>query len=280
MPALARCFAPVAILFAILLFACVRQSTAAEPGSTRPIRVAIFDDAGGSEKGPPNLERCLPTAEGFHTERVTAADIREGALDRFDVVIHPGGSGSKQAAALEESGRTAERRFVEQGGGFVGICAGSYLASAHYPWSLGLIDARVVDREHWARGTGDVQIALTPAARKVFAADKDEVTIYYGQGPLLAPAEHDDIPDYQLLARYETEIAEKGAPHGVMKGTTAIVRGTFGKGRVFCFSPHPEKTPELDPYVRAAVLWVAEGAATAQRDKQSMVPDQTPSPVR
>jgi len=250
---LACCSLVLAALFSVF----ARWATAETPAA-RPIRVAIFDDAGGSEKGPPNLERCLSTGEGFQTERVTAADIRCGALDRFDVVIHPGGSGSKQAATLEESGCDAVQRFVEEGGGFVGICAGSYLASAHYSWSLGLIDARVVDREHWARGTGDVLISLTPAARHAFAADEDEVTIYYGQGPLLAPAERDDIADYQLLASYETEIAENGAPPGVMKGTTAIARGKFGKGRVFCFSPHPEKTPELDPYVRAAVHWVAE----------------------
>jgi glutamine amidotransferase-like uncharacterized protein len=241
-----------------LLAMLASEATAESPADARPIRVAIYDDAGGSEKGPPNVERCLPAEAGFETERVTAADIRDGALDRFDVVIHPGGSGSKQAAALEESGCQAVRKFVERGGGFVGICAGSYLASAHYPWSLGLIDARVVDREHWARGTGDVQIVLTAAARSAFDADANEVTIYYGQGPLLAPAGHDDIPDYEQLASYETEIAKNGAPCGVMKGTTAIARGTFGKGRVFCFSPHPEKTPDQDPYVRAAVEWVAE----------------------
>ena len=236
---------------------------AESPPAARPIRVAIYDDAGGSEKGPPNVERCLSAAEGFETERVTAADIRAGALERFDVVIHPGGSGSKQAAALEDAGCDTVRRFVERGGGFVGICAGSYLASAHYPWSLGLIDARVVDREHWARGTGDVQIALTPVARSAFDSDAGELTIYYGQGPLLAPAARDDIPDYELLASYETEIAKNGAPRGVMKGTTAIARGTFGKGRVFCFSPHPEKSPDQDPFVRAAVQWVAESATAA-----------------
>jgi glutamine amidotransferase-like uncharacterized protein len=260
---------PRAIGAIILALSCL-SAMAQGPDTSQPIRVAIFDDAGGSEKGPPNVERCLPAAGGFKTERVTAADIRGGALDRFDVVIHPGGSGSKQAAALEESGRHAVRQFVEQGGGFVGICAGAYLASAHYPWSLGLIDARVVDREHWARGTGDVQIVLTSAAREVFAADQEEVTIYYGQGPLLAPAGSEDIPDYQMLASYETEIAENGAPHGVMQGTTAIARGTFGKGRVFCFSPHPEKTPKLDPFVRAAVLWVAHSAAAARTDKQAV----------
>jgi hypothetical protein len=40
-----------------------------------------------------------------------------------------------------------------------------------------------------------------------------------------------------------------------MKGTTAAALGTFGRGRVFCFSPHPEKTPGLDGFVRAAVTW-------------------------
>jgi glutamine amidotransferase-like uncharacterized protein len=251
------------LVLAVLLAAPIQSTTAASPEVARHLRIAIFDDGGGSKEGPSNLERCLPAAQGFATEHVTGEAIRSGALDHFDVVIHPGGSGSKQAAALEPAGRDAVKHFVEQGGGFVGICAGSYLASAHYPWSLGILDAKVVDREHWARGTGDVQISLTPAGRDFFGADKDIVEIYYGQGPLLAPADRDGIPDYQLLASYETEIAKKGAPQGVMKGTTAIARGTFGKGRVFCFSPHPEKTPDLDPYIRAAVLWVAGESPSA-----------------
>ena len=57
------------------------------------------------------------------------------------------------------------------------------------------------------------------------------------------PGQDAAIPDYEPLASYETEIHSKGgAQPGVMKGTTAAARGTFGSGRVFCFSPHPEKT--------------------------------------
>ena len=37
----------------------------------------------------------------------------------------------------------------------------------------------------------------------------------------MAPAGNDDIPDYEELAIFETEIAEKVAPKGVMRGTTA-----------------------------------------------------------
>jgi hypothetical protein len=219
------------------------------------IRVAIYADDGAATK--PKVGQCLPGKMGFYVERISAEDIRNGALDDFDVVIHPGGSGSKQAAALGEEGRKQVRRFVKRGGGFIGICAGSYLASANYPWSLGLLDARVVDREHWARGGGEVKLRLPPAGQSAFEHDEDFVTIQYMQGPLLAPAKKKTLPDYEQLAAFETEVAKNGAPRGVMKGTTAIARGQFGTGRVVCFSPHPEKTPGLGSFVRQAVRWAA-----------------------
>ena len=59
------------------------------------------------------------------------------------------------------------------------------------------------------------------------------------------------------LASYATEMRKNDAPPGVMKGTTAIARGKFGKGRVVCFSPHPEKTPGRETFLQAAVEWAA-----------------------
>lgn len=38
-----------------------------------------------------------------------------------------------------------------------------------------------------------------------------------------------------------------------MKGTTAIARGQFGKGRVICFSPHPEVTRGLEHFIQLAI---------------------------
>lgn len=221
------------------------------------LRVALYADDGAAAAGSPQIKALLVLEHGFSLELVSAEDIREGCLDRFDVLIQPGGRGSKQAETLGPEGRAAIRRFVEQGGGYVGICAGAYLASAQYEWSLDLLDAKVIDREHWARGTGDVQLKLTPAGCAMFTDDDGLATIYYGQGPLLAPAGRDEIPDYELLAAYETEIAKNGAPKGVMKGTTAAARAPFGAGRVFCFSPHPEKTSGLEEYLRTAVRWAA-----------------------
>ena len=79
----------------------------------------------------------------------------------------------------------------------------------------------------------------------------------YHQGPLLGPAGRSDLPAYIEVAKFDTEVAQKGAPHGVMQGTTALASSMYGKGRVFVISPHPEQTPGQEGIVRGALLWVA-----------------------
>jgi len=225
-------------------------------------RVAVYSDL-GTGRSLDDLLAILEQTKWLHVEKITAEDVRNGALDRFNAVIHPGGSGSKQGAQLGEDGREAVRCFVRGGGGYIGLCAGAYLASADYPWSLHILDAKVLDRKHWARGTGTVQVGLSDEGRRILGVAGGSVAIYYGQGPLLAPAADPEIPDYFALGTYESEIAKNGAPTGVMVGTTAIAAGRYGRGRVFCFSPHPEKTAGLESFVAQAITWVTETPAAA-----------------
>lgn len=225
------------------------------------VSVAIYDHTGKPKaKGPTNLERLLTADAGFETRRVSAEAIRDGVLGEADVVIFPGGSGGAQARRLEEEGREAVRRFVRGGGGYVGICAGAYLASSQYEWSLDLLRARVIDRKHWARGTGVVEVSLAEEAHGVLGVGGETAEVYYGQGPLLAPSIEPGLEPYTALALYETEIAKKGAPEGVMKGTTAIASGEFGAGRVLAISPHPEKSQGPHGFIVSGVMWAAGGA--------------------
>jgi hypothetical protein len=221
------------------------------------VRVAIYDHSDGSAGGPKNLLRILTEETGFRCVRVSPQEIRDGALKEADVLIVPGGSGSLQAKNLEESGREIVKDFVRNGGGYVGICAGSYLASSHYDWSLHLINAQVFDREHWARGTGDVVLKFTQPGKEAFGKTQEEIGVYYGQGPLLVPDNKTDLPAYEPLALYASEIAKKGAPTGVMIGTTALARATYGEGRVLCISCHPEKTGGPNELIPIGVGWAA-----------------------
>jgi len=224
--------------------------------AARNLKVAVYTDTGATAGG----EKVLSVLAGFSDvkmDRFTAADIRAGRLAGYDVLLHPGGTGGGQGKALGEEGRQKVREFVRGGGGFVGICAGAYLASCDYPWSLHILDAKVIDKAHWARGNGDVQVALTPAGKSLLGAETDRQQIAYFQGPLLTPAGDPDVPDYEKLGTFETEIALKGASKGVMIGTTAIASGSFGAGHVLCFSPHPEKTPGKEPLLHQGLRWVA-----------------------
>ena len=253
-----KCCLKIGVVFLVAVLSARLAVHSDEGGVARgkPIRVAVFDDAGVSEKVAGLIE-LLNTFSELKVTKVNGKDIREGVLKGFDVVLLPGGSGSKEAASLEESGRKEIKSFVERGGGYLGICAGAYLASADYEWSLHILDAKVLDRAHWARGSGDVEVSLTTAGQKLLGAKGDRETILYWQGPLLAPAGKDEIPDFETLGTFATEIAKNGAPTGVMIGTTAIARGNFGSGRVFCFSPHPERSEGVKGQVLKAIEWAA-----------------------
>lgn len=221
------------------------------------IHVALYDAGGVGRKGPTELEKDLGGLADVVVRRVGAPEIRSGALKQFDVLIIPGGSGSRQGRALGTDGCAAIRKFVKTGGGYVGFCAGCYLASNSYTWSLKIIDAKVIDRKHWKRGKGQVKIELTAEGRRLLRDERGLLDIRYANGPLLAPAQDPNIPDFKPLALYRTEIAENGAPEGVMKDTPAIVVGRFGQGRVLCSSPHPEYTDGLESFVHRAVRWAA-----------------------
>jgi hypothetical protein len=105
-----------------------------------------------------------------------------------------------------------------------------------------------------------VTIRLSPEGSAFFQHDGRDMAIHYAQGPLLARREWDDpeVPDYESLAIYATEIAENNAPQGIMAGTSAAIRCEFGKGRVFCFGPHPELTDGCHHLIGLAVEWLAK----------------------
>jgi putative intracellular protease/amidase len=238
----------------ICIYFCLSSLCVAQPNV---LRVAVYADSGAGDAGPKNIELTLADTQKYSVQRIMAGDIRKGTLQFFDVLIQPGGRGSYQAKQLGEEGCDSIRQFVARGGGYVGICAGAYLASSFYPWSLNLLNAYVMDREHWNRGNGKVMLAWTREGREFFGFDDKETEVQYNQGPLLVPGENDKLPPYTELARYNTEIAENGAPFGVMLGKTAIAIGKYQNGRAAAISPHPEKSEGLRKLVEQLILWSA-----------------------
>lgn len=223
------------------------------PGETR---IALYDAEGTGGQGVPRLTKILATRPKTTLMRVCGADIANGVLPQFDLLIVPGGSASKQAAAIGTTGRARIGEFVRAGGGYIGICAGSYLATSGFSWGLKILDAKTASPK-WRRGTGPVKLELTDRGREILSDRRDQFDCRYANGPILVPAQIDTLPDFEPLAFFRSELAENGAPPGIMIDSPAIVAGRCDRGRVVCSSPHPESTPGLEVLVSRAIDWVA-----------------------
>lgn len=226
------------------------------PRKEGKLRVAVFDDYGSFGQGIPRCVELLGQDTNVTVTKVKPTLIRQGGLADFDVVVFTGGSGGKQAATLGLLGREQVRRYVEAGGGYIGICAGNYLACDGFSWGLHILDAKTKS-SRWARGVGDVKIEFTAQGRDILEMPAGEQTIRYANGPVFAPAGADSIPDYETLALFRSELAENGSPKGAQTGSPAMVSGRYGKGRVLCSSPHPEQQPGMEAFIRQAVHWAA-----------------------
>lgn len=219
------------------------------------MKIALYDGKGsGSATQSRRFEGVL---ENSRVVRVGAADIHEGCLDQFDAVIFPGGSGSGQGRTIGPEGREAVREFVDEGGAYVGVCAGAYLALNNYDWGLKLIGLDSFDRAHWRRGKGMVRIELTSEGQSVLGRNEQELEIKFAQGPLMVPSETGSHPTPEVLAWYRTGIGKNGADPETMVDTPAIVAAPFGDGRVVLFSPHPEQTSGLHDLLVTALGWAA-----------------------
>lgn len=239
--------------------------TGAEPKkiTARKIKIALYQGPGTGGKGPAELIQQL-NAPGAATSlvEITPEEIRAGALTNFDVVIFAGGSGSQEAKAIGEAGCAEVEKFVGAGGGYVGICAGAYLATAGYPWSLKIINARTLSPK-WKRGGAVLKMELTPAGADIFGG-ATTVDVLYHQGPIVGPANATNLPPYEPLAYFRTEVSSNNTPAGIMIDSPAIFAGQYKSGKVICISPHPEQTAGLDYLVPQAVNWVTPADVRAR----------------
>jgi hypothetical protein len=226
------------------------------------IDVGVFSGSGASPECVLETYEALRIDEDIDPSYVTAADIALGKLQGLDVLIFPGGSGSKEYNNLGLGLREAIRDFVlKEGHGIVGICAGAYLISdtEGYP-CLNLIDAHAVDREHDERGSALAEVSFSEKGLAIFPEMKGYAMGYiqYHDGPLFIPSKGQTAPAYEELATLRSDIHLTGnAPAGMTPGKPALLCEEVGKGRVFACSGHPEGTAGMRWIVPRMVRWVA-----------------------
>ncbi|MEQ9461119.1 MAG: BPL-N domain-containing protein [Phycisphaeraceae bacterium] len=244
----------VLICLSLLLVSCASSPQPDTPA--RPIQIAIYTGPGAGDAGPPAVQRALASLDHVTTTLLTPDDFTTADLSAYDILVFPGGRGRAQGQALGEEGRANIKSYVHQGGHYIGICAGAYLATARFPDYLAIVKA--YHHRPWQMGRGTVTIQLTEAGTDYFNQPATPIKVRYANGPMLAHEDglipNLDLPDYEVLATFTSAPPESHdlAPT-LMPGQPAIIASTFGEGRIVLISPHPESSPELDWVLQTSV---------------------------
>jgi len=202
-------------------------------GSQRRPLVAIYYDQGVWPAGREAVEHML-TAHHVSWQRVNAKAVNGGDLAEFDVFWLPGGWSGDYWSRISGRGMEHLRQFVRQGGGFVGICAGAFFASALIVWEgesfdypVGLFAGQTVgpvtEIAPWPQ-CAMTAIDLSPQHPVSSALSPIRRQLYYG-GPVFVPNGNQPV---EIVAAY----AQTGEP--------AAITFQYGNGRVFLSGLHFE----------------------------------------
>jgi len=121
------------ILFLVIVFgfsACQNNLPIGQNTKSDKLKVAVFAGDGASPTCVIETFEALRIDTGIFPSIIKSSGIISGKLKDIDVVIFPGGSGSKELTNLGERGKQKILDFVKiEGKAAVGICAGGFLFS-------------------------------------------------------------------------------------------------------------------------------------------------------
>ncbi len=267
------------ILFFIGLITLTLWAEETRRANPAPIRIGVLSKAETpADNTSQGLYIGILKEAGMEARAVSTEEVKAGALEKLDIFIIGGGSGTTFSQSLGPAGGAKVESFVKAGGGVLASCAGGYVFARGYNEAtryLEIANAVCLDTENQrlARGKADVQMA--PAAEGLAP-----LTMSYANGPLWKITEEPGFGPTVALARYVTDVKKKGDLGGIMLGTPAILAGTFGEGRYVLFSGHPEFHKKLGnhPMIVDAARWVVRRKLAAEEkiDYRSVFPSMLP----
>ena len=229
---------------------CMSMECGAPSGrmDAKPLRVAVYVGAGARNIGSYRWLEIASRTRGVDATPVDGAAVRAGALDAADVLVMPGGSSVEESKSLGAEGREKVRAFVRNGGGYIGTCAGCCLlmeSSKGHPDMLHMIPFKFGP----GGGKAEMSVAFNRRAEQLAGIPKGSAMLRYAEGPVPLPSLPVKDAEVEVVATYNSDINAEGAKERPsMAGQAAAIAGTYGKGRLFVLSVHPE-SDENDHYI-------------------------------
>jgi glutamine amidotransferase-like uncharacterized protein len=173
---------------------------------------------------------------GLEVEVIDAQYINGHSLEGFRIICFPGGDMYQYAQDITWSGKEKIRKFISNGGGYIGICGGAYFTGERVFWQ-----GAQLSMEPLAIFSGTTQgpidaiapypecimcrIDITDADHPITQRESDDPWIMYCYGPQLLPNENADV---DVLGVYD------------IGGQPAMIAFQYDMGCVFIIGTHPE----------------------------------------
>ena len=263
------------VLPALLLAgsACVSQgkNTSGDDNKTPRIKTGFYVDRGSRGSGVLHLARFLAYSPQLDLVLLDGEDLRAGRLKDVQLLVIPGGSSRLQCEAMKPEGMEAIRKFVADGGRYVGICAGFH-CTLNRPERLRLLPFE------YCQGAGGSQanlaVDLSEKAGQLLGIKPGRYMVRYSRGPISRPGKQPGEGWGEVLGVYKSTVGPVGRPGGNFFDAPAVIHGQFGKGKVIAASFHPESYQSSHP-IALGCIYAVTGVKPAP-----VFPAQNPRPVR
>jgi len=226
-------------LAALAVLATAYCAGAETANTARSIKTGVYAGRGISGNGATEWFRIVERSPELELKIVDSEMIRAGGLDGLDLLVMPGGSSPDIKKDLGTNGVARLRDFIKNGGGYFGTCAGCCLMMEEAPDPSRGIGVMPFYRSG-SKGRFLMPVALNGEGAKAMGLKTGLYSVQYSHGPILEPSTQLVAgASFKVFGVNNTDSGKHGKPPE-MYGRAAIVGGTFGKGRVFVTSVHPE----------------------------------------
>jgi hypothetical protein len=258
-----------------------RPFTSSESSRSKPVcypKIGIYTGTGSSHSWLWFVD--LFDRMGFHDLcLLDAAAIQNRNLGTLDVLVVSGGDTFAVARALGPSGARHLKRFVENGGLYIGSCAGAYLVMRSSKPHLNLFNytsVRITNLSKWlpaCRGLAHKfsqaygcdyifhpvrdAVSIEPTGRAPFWGTRPLDVPLFG-GPGMIPSDTDCVlARYKAFTNKTRYLVDETLARETLLGKAAAIRTSLGKGHLYLLGPHFEHPhfQEANRLVADAIYW-------------------------
>lgn len=237
-----------------------REKAAQGENAARKTRIGVFCGRGVLCAAAIRFAEMFARSPDVDLSFLDKNSVASGALDALDVFVVPGGSGLAIWNDIESvSSFERVREFVRGGGAYLGICAGAYIAlnrDGMPGYSGKLVPFKPASP--WFRGAGtELSAKISARGAAILGVKQGNRGIFYQNGPLMMPAKEIEGASAEIIARYNCQYVTRGSEKTAMRGKGAMAAGTYGKGKTFLFSNHPEMRRGNHELIAGAIKYLS-----------------------